>query len=168
MTNYYPTAELAGSLGVTVMTVTRRAKRESWPFRARQAKGGGKEYAFDTLPESVRTAILKAEACTTDVCPISSINPQGPTLDSLSDKKRATALARADLVALYTSHLSKAKRGSKAEARDLFVSAYKGGAWPQLLEILGIKVSWKTIERWKGCPTDRTVGCCSGRWTRQG
>lgn len=148
MTKYYPTAELAGSLGVTVMTVTRRAKRESWPFRTRQGRGGGKEFAFDTLPESVKTAILKQEACTADVCPISSTH-QGPTLDSLSDKKRATALARADLVALYTSHLSKAKRGGKVEARTHFISAYKAGAWPQLLETLGAKISWQTIERWK-------------------
>lgn len=148
MCKHYSTAEIAERTGQVVRTVTRRAKRESWPFRTRQARGGGKEFAFDTLPESVRTAILKQEVCNTDACPLSSTPPQGPTLDSLSDKKRAKALARADLVELYLAHLDRQGRGNKADARTNFILAYEAGAWPQIFEILG-SVSWKSIERWK-------------------
>uniref|UniRef100_UPI0004854FF6 DNA-binding protein n=1 Tax=Maridesulfovibrio bastinii TaxID=47157 RepID=UPI0004854FF6 len=147
MSKYYSTAEIAQCIELTVMTVTRRAKREGWPSRARSGKGGGKEYAFDGLPESVQTAILKAEA---EKAPAIQIEDnKGPRLENLSDKKRATALARADLVALYTDHIDRATRGSKTDARAKFISAYQAGAWSRILEILGPNVSWKTIERWK-------------------
>ncbi|SMF44483.1 Mu transposase C-terminal domain-containing protein [Desulfovibrio gilichinskyi] len=147
MNKFYTTAEIADSIDVTVMTVTRRAKRESWASRARSGKGGGKEYAFDSLPESVKTAILRHEA--TNTCNVSSIPTTGPSLADLNDNKRTKALAKADLLQLYTDWLSQAKRGSKAEARTDFILAYKGGAWPRLLETLGSKISWQTIERWK-------------------
>lgn len=149
MCKYYSTAEIAESTGLIVRTVDRRAKRENWPARTRKGQGGGKEYAFDGLPEPVQNAILKQEACTTDICPLSATPTQGPTLDSLSGKKRTVALAKADLLQIYSDWLSRSKRGSKAEARDNFILAYKGGAWSRLLEVLGPKVSWKTLERWK-------------------
>ncbi|WP_027179877.1 DNA-binding protein, partial [Maridesulfovibrio bastinii] len=90
MCKYYSTAEIAESTGFIIRTVTRRAKREGWPSRPRQAKGGGSEYAFDGLPEAVQTAILKAEA---EKAPAIQIEDnKGPRLENLSDKKRATAL----------------------------------------------------------------------------
>lgn len=147
MCKYYSTAEIAESTGLIVRTVDRRAKRENWPARTRKGQGGGKEYAFDNLPEAVQTAILKAEAENTD----SSLPTphQGPSLENLNEKKRTVALAKADLLQLYSDWLSRSKHGKKAEARENFIIAYKGGAWSRILEILGPNVSWKTLERWK-------------------
>ncbi len=147
MCKYYSTAEIRKALECGKDTVLRRADREKWPSRPRQAKGGGNEYAFDGLPEAVQTAIMKAEAESTD----SNLPTphQGPSLESLNDKKRTVALARADLLQLYSDWLSRSKHGKKAEARENFITAYKGGAWSRILEILGPNVSWKTIERWK-------------------
>lgn len=58
----YITSELANILGVTVMTITRRAKRESWQSRPRAGRGGGNEWLVASMPEEVRLTIAQFEA----------------------------------------------------------------------------------------------------------
>lgn len=146
----YTTKELSDLLAVTVMTITRRAQREEWQSRPRTGRGGGSEWLISSLPEPVR-AKLAAVTAHGQLQVSTGINPQQPTLANakISDKKRSKALARADLVALYTDWLDKAPQGAKTAARDRFMLAYSGGAWPTLLGSLGSGVSWKSIERWK-------------------
>ncbi|SHI74948.1 Mu transposase C-terminal domain-containing protein [Halodesulfovibrio aestuarii] len=145
----YTTRELASILGFSQPKgVLVRANRESWQARPRVGRGGGNEWLVSTMPEATRTALVSAEARLVDQ---QAVQPTVPTLATagVSDAKRKKALARADLVVLYSEWIAKAEFGSKAVARDSFIQAYKGGAWPHLLETLGVKASWKSIERWK-------------------
>jgi transposase InsO family protein len=42
--------------------VIRLAKREGWPSRARQGRGGGREYPVSALPQTARDALAKSQA----------------------------------------------------------------------------------------------------------
>ena len=58
---WYTAAELAGLPGMpgAEKHVRKKAQRESWPFRPRQGRGGGREYAFDALPAAAQAALMK-------------------------------------------------------------------------------------------------------------
>jgi len=63
MNDTYTAKELALALGVTVMTVHRRAEAESWPVAGkRPGRGGGKLYALAALPLEVREAVARQAA----------------------------------------------------------------------------------------------------------
>ena len=149
MQDAYTAKEVAIPLNVSRQAITKRAAKESWSSRSRQARGGGKEFFFASLPEDVRLKIMRTEeACSKGLatCPTPT-----PTLATakVSGRQKTKALAKVDLVAIYKEWMDKAEHGGKAAARKQFISGYKGGAWPKLLEILGSKVSWQSIERWK-------------------
>ncbi|ABB40144.1 Transposase-like Mu [Oleidesulfovibrio alaskensis G20] len=144
----YTAKELAIALNVTVMTITRRAEREGWQSRPRAGRGGGNEWIISSMPEATRTKLLAA--CAQDQLDALDRAPKLTLATAaVSESKKSKALARADLVALYTDWLDKSPHGAKSAARDKFILAYVGGAWPALLKVLGDKVSWKSIERWK-------------------
>lgn len=149
MQHAYTTKEIAAFIGCDSSTVHRRIKREEWHSLSRPGRGGGKIFPVSCLPEDVRLAILRSEE--EMLVPTSLTVKNRPTLAtaSVSDAKKTKTLAKVDLVALYTDWMTSAPRGSKGAARKEFISAYKGGAWPNLRKILGMNVSWKSIERWK-------------------
>lgn len=146
MKDAYTTKELSNLLGTAQRTVTRRAQREGWDSRPRAGRGGGLEWIVSSMPEDTRLRVVReAEMLPT---PGSTSAPSLATM-AITDQQRAKALARADIVNLYVDWMREAPRGGKAQARKDFILAYKGGAWAQLLEVLGSKVSWQSIERWK-------------------
>ncbi|MCO6440534.1 MAG: transposase, partial [Nitrococcus mobilis] len=61
---WFSAAELVGLAGLpgTIRGVTKKAKREDWQRRGRQARGGGYEYHFDTLPAKAQQAIRDRRA----------------------------------------------------------------------------------------------------------
>jgi len=149
MKEAYTTKDLCKILETAPKVVLSRANRESWPFHPRTGRGGGKEFPFSSLPDDVRISIIQAEEA--EVVPSASERGVRPTLATASvpEAKKTKAKAKVDLVALYQEWIEGCGHGSKGAARKEFISAYKGGAWPNLLEILGMNVSWKSIERWK-------------------
>lgn len=66
MKNYYTARELAGLPGMpgTESAVIRRAKKDQWQDRARQGKGGGREYSFTALPAETRKHLEKRATAT--------------------------------------------------------------------------------------------------------
>lgn len=58
---WYTAAELAGFEGLpaTQQGVGLRAKKEGWANKKREGRGGGKEYAFSSLPQVTQDAILE-------------------------------------------------------------------------------------------------------------
>lgn len=60
---WYTAADLAGLAGLpgTERNVRARAEREGWASRPRVGRGGGSEYAFNSLPQVTQAAILLRE-----------------------------------------------------------------------------------------------------------
>jgi len=150
MKDAYTTRELAKIMGVSVQRIHAQAKSESWQSRPRKGRGGGHEWLVSSMPEAMRIKILRHEAESAETSPALPA-PDAPTLATapVTEAKKDKALAKADVVALYVEWMKRAPAGTKAAARDNFVLAYQGGAWPRLLEVLGPSVSWKSLERWK-------------------
>ena len=53
----YTTRECSELLNMTVKGVIQRASRESWQFRPRKGRGGGKEWLVSSMPEATQRAI---------------------------------------------------------------------------------------------------------------
>jgi hypothetical protein len=62
-TRWYSAADLAGLPGLpgTDRNIRARADREGWQSRMRNGRGGGKEYAFTSLPAATQAALLLRE-----------------------------------------------------------------------------------------------------------
>lgn len=159
----YTAAQIAAALGQTDRAIQKRAARESWPSEKRKGKGGGKVFDLSCLPEDVRTAMVtqtargavQADECTAlelaKTAPMAkrSSVPAVPKMAqhiTLDIPRKKKALAKAELVRIYTEALAKAL--NKEQARIGFIQAYKAGAWSDLYAQIG-DVSWKSIERWK-------------------
>ena len=138
MRHTYTVKEIAQAVGVTERATHARATKESWPFEEEPCRGGKRRlFLSSALPEDVRTALIAYEGST-----LPAEFAEAP----LTETQRRKALAKADLVRLYTEALAKA--GNKMRAREEFVAAYTAGVWPAIKDILG-DVSWKSLERWK-------------------
>lgn len=155
----YITQECKELLGITVVSVLRRAEREKWQSRPRRGRGGGKEWLADTMPLSTQDCIRRAEerkaieeeAAKSAELPLAfgsaqKLQPQ-KNVAILDDKRRYKALAKADLLDLYLNW--QRKHGATVAQKEAFILAYQGGAWSKLLGELGPRISWKSLERWK-------------------
>jgi putative transposase len=60
MKQWYSAFELAGLSGLPALpnNITRKAKAEQWQSRQRTGRGGGKEYAYNSLPKPTQTALI--------------------------------------------------------------------------------------------------------------
>ncbi|KHK02799.1 Mu transposase C-terminal domain-containing protein [Desulfovibrio sp. TomC] len=115
-----------------------RADRDSWLCEVEACRGGKRRlYLAAALPEDVRAALIAYEGANV---------PAEVSDTPLTDAQRRKALAKADLVRLYTEVLAKA--ANKGRARDEFITAYTAGVWSAIRDVLG-DVSWKSLERWK-------------------
>ncbi len=159
----YSTKDIASLLGFAgIRSVFLRAERESWQSRPRSGRGGGNEWLLSSMPQVTQDAIRKAEerkAIEEEAAKSASL-PE--VLDSksnlatlpahtrqaiLDDKRLKKAMFKDDLLDHYVKW--QRKHGATVAQKDAFILAYKNGAWPELLEELGPKVSWKSLERWK-------------------
>jgi putative transposase len=143
----YTAAELAVFLGQTERALQIRAKRESWRSRPRSGRGGGHEWLVASMPEATRLAIQVAEHRAVRQSQPAEVQGAAIPAPALDAKRRAQALAKADLVRLYMEW--QRRHGATVRAKREFVEAYQAGAWPQLRETLGASVSWQSLERWK-------------------
>ena len=112
----YTTRECSELLSMTVKGVIQRASRESWQFRPRKGRGGGKEWLVSSMPEATQRALqtaeerraIEAEAALPAVTVSRLLSPARQAI--LDDKRRYKALAKADLLGLYLDW--QAKHGS--------------------------------------------------------
>jgi Mu transposase, C-terminal./Mu DNA-binding domain./Integrase core domain. len=135
--------ELASVMNISRQAISKRANREQWPSRKRSGRGGGTEFLFSDLPDDIRAAVICTEVSCNNPAPLKTKRKSIP----IDAKRKAKAAAKLDLVNLYLEWL--ARNGRSTQSRNDFISAYKVGQWPHLLEAIGPKVSWKSIERWK-------------------
>lgn len=68
MKEWYSASELVGLSGMPSIreNVARKARIENWHFRRRNGRGGGREYAFASLPEATRNALSTSNINQTD------------------------------------------------------------------------------------------------------
>lgn len=152
-------ADVAAALGITKRAVNKRAAVEHWPGKSVNRRGD-RVLFYDGLPESVRIAICAHQVRQLPAKPNetrSKPNQQCPLFPDPADRPAVTAgqmdraMAKADLLRLYTDAVERADRGHKCKSRKSFMRAYNSGlAFPEIFGAIG-KASWQTIEGWKRC-----------------
>lgn len=92
--SHYEPSKLIGLPGVpkSVKGLHERAEREMWKWRPRTAKGGGKEYAFESLPGETQ-AFLKAQI-------LDQIVEKLPAIIAAPEERLPAVVKSADLPAL--------------------------------------------------------------------
>jgi len=128
--NWYALSELAGLPGVpgTPQKVRLKAKREQWESRRRSGRGGGLEYAFQSLPVETQAAILASEAGPASTA--SAKPTKGPadreSLWSTYDRKPQTLKDRAErrLKALLAVEAIIASGGKKTVAAEQVAATF--------------------------------------------
>ena len=184
--------EIAEALQVAVMTITRRAEREQWPFEKRSGRGGGKAYLVASLPEPVRIALDrhlfrpalgiiqggKSTPATTSAAASPAPLSTAPPEPALPPAALSKAALKADLVKAYLEAKAWGRKHGKsmAQCREAFVMGYNARQLcPAIREQLG-ETSWKTLERWAvelrrartmtAPPSRRNTGCTAGACAR--
>jgi Mu DNA-binding domain len=99
MKQWYSAFELAGLSGLPALpnNVTRKAKAEQWQTRERVGRGGGKEYAYNSLPPQTQAELIQSEAKTIASPLLPERNPDPIT--------NPTALARSTQIPTYKQRL---------------------------------------------------------------
>ena len=140
MQDKYTAKDIARAADISERAAHARAVKESWTFEQESCRGGKRRlFLSASLPADVQDAITAYEGANLPAAVDAESN--------LTEDQRRKALAKADLVRLYTEALAKAPR--KGQAGKEFIAAYRGGVWPKIKEILGDKVSVQSLERWK-------------------
>jgi len=168
--------ELAEIMGKTTRGINKRAKKENWPCEIKNGRGD-KAYHISTLPENIRMQIAVSRGRSSvalvekpaNIVPFSS-NGRGSSIGfpiykgigvasaipvgspDLPEWKNRIALARVDLIRLYTMEKERAKGEgeSKGAVSKLFIKGYNTGQLlPQLFNILG-KTSVQSVDAWSG------------------
>lgn len=152
MNNGLTALEIADSTGKAVSTITRRAKREKWPFFEQLCRGGNggkvRVYRVEMLPADVRHALGGCNTVQPYVTP--GNNGGGPNVwcPELADWQNEKALAWADAVREYekAKHLAKCRKQSVTAAAKEFVTGYNSGlVYPRLFGITG-STSYQSLE----------------------
>ncbi|MGK9234809.1 DDE-type integrase/transposase/recombinase [Inquilinus limosus] len=131
MTETWFTAKALAELGLPGLssdfsTIIRRAKRERWPNRERQGRGGGREYPASALPAAARKAL--AQRALQVPAPVSAPPSALPArAEHLKGWQRATMDARAQLVA-EVARLQAALQMSRSQAAALLAEQAQSGA----------------------------------------
>ena len=149
---YYTTAELAGLDGLpgTQQAVGARAKKECWEARKRQGRGGGKEYAFSSLPQVTQDALLQQAVTSGSGVEQTQAEPadQGrelPRYEDLNDDQLKVMSARVVLVR-EIQRMEKLTTQKKA-ILTLVANAKLGNLTPYLAERVVIANDRKTAKR---------------------
>ena len=144
-------------MSVSVPAIHKMAVKRKWESESRpNPAGGGVVKYFKVNSFDIKTAILIQKAQMSEPSPpspglspqdVPSIIPSTPVVFGRGQQKKA--LAKYDLLRLYTERLKSAPYGKKTKVRDDFIDAYNTGLlYPQLFKDLG-SVKWQTVEGWK-------------------
>jgi putative transposase len=162
--SWFTAQELSGMPGLpgTVQGVNYRAKQENWASQPRRAQGGGKEYAFASLPAETQAALLlkTSEALVDEELSASGMVPASSERDvknasRLNDAQRSVMLARLSFireierVATVTSQKMAIDLLVK-QARDKSLSPYLMGRinLANDRKTGGRDLSERTLKRW--------------------
>lgn len=168
--DFFTAAELAelelDALPLKRQSISQRATRDGWKHRARQGRGGGREFALADLPADARAEILQRrilEQAATATGTNGAKRAPRATIAALSHKQATRHSARTLL--LDTFDTWRGQRSARAML-DLFVAAFNRGdvelpSWAR--EQIGT-VSRRTLERWCGHRSRGADETLAGRW----
>ncbi|MBI4784096.1 MAG: transposase [Oscillatoriophycideae cyanobacterium NC_groundwater_1537_Pr4_S-0.65um_50_18] len=140
---WFSPSELAGLPGMPRLreNVARKAKAEGWRSRKRSGKGGGQEYAFESLPEATKTALISIRNIQGETSPleenqaVKQVLPQTDTTASIPyTEEFQNSIPEAEKI-IQTSRL--AKRSSDEKKAD-----QRTDAW---IEILKAYEHWRKL-----------------------
>jgi putative transposase len=161
--------DMAAALGISRRAVRKQAEKEKWP--GEEGANNAKFFYMSFLPENIKIAITAFQQKQQALVPATHPSPYTPALPDPGSRSLPSGarldkgMAKADLLRLYTQHISKLQHGGKVRARKEFMRAYNTGlAYPEIFNLVG-KVSWKTIEGWKRVvkKTGETFSLCDCR-----
>jgi putative transposase len=160
---------MATALSISRRAVRKRAEKERWSYK--EGINNVKLFWFSFLPEDIKLAISSYQQKQQALVPVLHPSTHTPALPDPGSRglpsghRLDKGMAKADLLRLYTQHISKSQHGGKVRARKEFMRAYNTGlAYPEIFELVG-KVNWKTVEGWKRVikKTGETFSLCDCR-----
>ncbi len=143
MKEWYSASELAGLPGMpgTDRGVRKSADRDVWTSRKRQGKGGGREYAFSSLPRQTQDYLLHQAAQQIAVAKVSEADTPPVPVDTpsstteLADGQRAVMQARLRVLDFIDE--LRIQVGSTGRAVSIFVDMARAGTLPaEMVDIL--------------------------------
>lgn len=155
MKEWFTAAEIATlklpDLPTDLSAVIRRAKREGWVFRAREASGGGREYPLSALPTAARAAYvarhLKAHEVPVSVAQAAAAEPEAVEIRADAAENRDARLA---LLAAADAYADEAGIGRK-RADAIFAAAYNLDQMPVApwIKAAVTSLTVRTLARWR-------------------
>lgn len=140
-----------------------RARREEWPSRSRNGKGGGREYPVSALPQAAREELLSRELTDRPTLPVAAPAQvpavvAEPSTSGLADWQRRCMEARAAIL-MEVERLA-AISGQEPAIRQFLAQAERGELRPELQALIPVAnaksgkegkrtVSRRSLFRWK-------------------
>lgn len=166
MKEWYTIAELSLSLLKSKRAILKKATNENWPFRKRDAQGGGREYHIDSLPIAIKKELLREfNDCKQDVIENSLSTLTKLTADELQKVEIRESILKAFQAFKDDTGLSKSK------AVEKFCESFnnKDVLNEPLIRNNFISISSRTIQNWsKNYQTAGASGLADNYGNRKG
>lgn len=138
MKAWFSAAELAGLPGLpgTVQMVNARAKREGWTWQKRAGRGGGREYAYASLPQRTRDHLLRRSVAALPPPTQPPVTVEPPRVEELADWQRSVMQARLGVCALIDQLTARHEVTRQAAIASLLDAARAGTLEAEALDML--------------------------------
>lgn len=183
MKTWYSVSELVGCPGMptTGFGIRKKAKREAWPTRTRQGKGGGEEYPLTALPAATQAHLRQAaddagevpveakkEVIKVEITDLIDWNAQqkGVAMSiHIEDKSKARMDAKIAILNAYKTFNGTPNFTHSAHLAE-FVTTYNKGAieLPNGVRDLYPLINTTTVNRWQHYWHKNGVGALAGRY----
>lgn len=146
---WYSPSKLAGLPGMPSLreNVTRKALAEGWQFRQRNGRGGGREYAYDSLPAQTQAALHKTDRALESSSDFNLEQSDSTTCWISNESPVAVQLALTPAKAVEKSEersLTTSRQLQKAKVEGGFIEQ-RTDAW---LEILKAYETWCKLQKY--------------------
>lgn len=155
------------SLPCSERNIQLKSKRENWKSRAREGRGGGKEYHISALPEVARIqlAVMTAPAAKKEAVK-TEINPQGlAEYAHIEGRAKSRIDAKLEILEAF-KEFQKSLGFANTRARYIFAEKYNAGEvnLPDWVSRTIISVSACTLRNWTEVLADKGVSGLAGKY----
>lgn len=167
--HYFTAKQLAGLPGMpaTESGVIRTAKRENWPHRQREGRGGGREYAISALPpetrKHLRQAIVASDVKKTVADVVEAMGLVLPEVEA-RDWQRERRDARGGLMQTIKDAMAKNQCSIEVAYAGILQAAMDGGPQSHEYKMLVLAKDGRGLKGHAQFPTVRSIQ----RWFNAG